>query len=124
MNSLFHDYDGLGLADLVKRKEIHPKELVELSIRAIEELNPKLNAVIYKMYDQALEQAQMKTPTGPFAGVPMLLKDIHQYVQGEPTTAGAKVYQSQRAKVDSLYVQQLRKAGAIFRVSPTYPNLA
>jgi amidase len=52
MNSFpdFHKYDGLGLAELVRTKKISPAELVEESITRIEVHNPRINAVIYKMY--------------------------------------------------------------------------
>ena len=48
----YDKYDGLGLAELVRKKEVKPSQLVEEAIRWIEVLNPHLNAVINKMYDQ------------------------------------------------------------------------
>lgn len=45
----YDKYDGLGLAELVRKKEVKPSELVEEAINRIDKLNPKLNAVIYKM---------------------------------------------------------------------------
>ena len=49
----FDRFDGLGLADLVRKKEVTPSELCEEAIRRIEQVNPKLNAVILPMYDLA-----------------------------------------------------------------------
>ncbi len=46
-------YDGLGLADLVRRKEVKPEELLEAAITRIDAINPKLNAVVTKMYEEA-----------------------------------------------------------------------
>ena len=66
-------YDGLGLAELVRKGEVKPTELVEEAIMRIEKLNPKLNAVIHKMYDQAREKAKAELPDGPFKGVPFLM---------------------------------------------------
>ncbi len=68
--------DATAQAELVRRKEIKPIELVEACIERIETLNPTLNAVITSMYDQAREAAKGKLPDGPFTGVPFLLKDI------------------------------------------------
>ena len=82
----FHKYDGLGLADLVRTKQISAAELIEEAISRIEAHNPKINAVIYKMYDQARKVAQGKLPDGPFKGVPFLLKDMHANVEGVPTS--------------------------------------
>jgi len=124
LNSLLRDYDGLGLADLVRAKEIHPRELVELSIQAIETMNPSFNAVIHKMYEQALKQADTQTLSGPFAGVPMLLKDVNQDLRGEPMTFGSKSYQAYRCKEDSLYAAQLRQSGAIFLGITNVPEFA
>src|SRR3974390_2515967 len=71
----YSNYDGLGLAELVKKKEIEPAELVEAAIERIEQHNPQLNAVVFKAYDEASTMAKSNL-SGAFAGVPMLLKDI------------------------------------------------
>ena len=118
----YKDYDGLGLAELVKRGEIHPKELVEEAIGRIEALNPKLNAVINKMYDQARKAAE-EDLTGTFAGVPILLKDIGQDIEGEPLTYGCRAYQDYRAGRDSEFVRRLRNTGAIFLGQTNVPEL-
>ena len=51
--SEYSNYDGLGLAELVKKKEIKPIELIEAAIERIERLNPQLNAVVFKAFDEA-----------------------------------------------------------------------
>ena len=66
----YDDYDGLGLAHLVRRGEVSPLELLEEAIARIERNNPKLNAVVYKAYDEAKATAKSKLPDGPFKGVP------------------------------------------------------
>src|SRR5947207_15776587 len=77
----YSNYDGLGLAELVKKKKVKPSELVEAAIERIERLNPKLNAVVFKGYDDARARAKTKL-NGAFAGVPMLLKDILGFKKG------------------------------------------
>ncbi|WNS73720.1 amidase family protein [Bacillus sp. DTU_2020_1000418_1_SI_GHA_SEK_038] len=119
----YREYDGLGLAELVKKKELKPIELVEESIRTIESLNPKINAVIHKMYEQARKEGDREY-SGLFAGVPMLLKDITQEIEGEPITSGSKVYEGYRAEKDSLYVSQLRNTGAVFMGRTNIPEFA
>jgi amidase len=116
-------YDGLGLAELIKKKEVQPKELVEESIKIIDSINPKINAVINMLYDKARITANTEL-TGPFAGVPMLLKDISQEIEGEPITAGSKAFLSYRAKTDSEYVRRLRKAGVMFLGQTNVPEFA
>jgi amidase len=68
----YAQYDGLGLAELVKKKEVSPAEICEEAITRIERVNPALNAVITPMYDLAREAVQNNLPDGPFAGVRIL----------------------------------------------------
>ena len=63
--SEYDKHDGLGLAELVRTKEVKPSELVEEAISRIERLNPQLNAVIHKMYDLARRAAEADLPDGP-----------------------------------------------------------
>ncbi len=124
MESLIRKYDGLGLAGLVKNKEVSPRELVELAIKEIERFNPAINAVVHKMYDEALRRAELLPLEGDFAGVPMLLKDMYQEVKGEPMTFGSRLYEANRAAEDSFYVRQLRKAGLLFLGYTNVPEFA
>jgi len=72
----FDQCDAIGLAELVRKKKVSPAELCEEAISRIEQVNPKLNAVITPMYDLARRTIQEPLPEGPFTGVPFLLKDI------------------------------------------------
>jgi amidase len=105
--------DGLGLAGLVRRKEITPRELVETAISRIEKLNPQLNAVIYKMYDLALEAAAGELPNGPFTGVPFILKDLQVDYAGVPTRSGSRFHQDFVPDHDSELVKRYKAAGVI-----------
>ena len=60
----FHKYDGIGLAELVRTKQVTASELVEEAISRIESHNPRINAVVQKMYDQARSAAQGDLPEG------------------------------------------------------------
>ena len=82
-------YDAKGLAELVRTKQITPSELVEDTIRKIEAINPKLNAVIHKPYDRAREQALASVGDGPLAGVPFLVKD-NAMIAGIELTRGSR----------------------------------
>src|SRR5258706_15385324 len=82
----YAQYDGLGLAHLVRRGEVSALDLVEECIARIERHNPKLNAIVYKAYDEARAAAKTKLPEGPFRGVPFLIKDIGMEVAGRPIT--------------------------------------
>ncbi|BBM86535.1 amidase [Candidatus Uabimicrobium amorphum] len=109
----FANYDALGLADLVKRKEVTPLELVEESIRRIEETNPKLNAVIIRMFDHAREMAQKPVSDGVFAGVPFLIKDLVSTYKGFPFTRGCKGLKNYIAPEDSELMKRYKATGVI-----------
>lgn len=121
---LLRSFDGLGLAELVKRKEVTPKELVEEAIQLIEALNPELNAVIHKRYESALKEAESHTLEGPFSGVPILLKDVNQEMKDEPMTFGSKAYQKFRAAEDSMFVRLLKESGVQIVGQTNVPELA
>src|SRR6185436_3612480 len=80
--------DALGLADLVRRREVTPAELLEEAIARAERVNPRVNAIVTPLYDQARRDAAALVPsTGAFHGVPLLLKDLDAAVAGVPLTA-------------------------------------
>src|SRR5450631_1176097 len=96
----YDQYDGLGLAHLVRRREVSPLELVDEAIARIERHNPKLNAVVYKAYDEARATAKGPLPDGPFKGVPFLIKDINLPVAGWPMTNGSRYLRDYRSNED------------------------
>jgi amidase len=107
------DYDGLGLADLVARKEVSPAELVEASIERVERHNPSLNAVVYKGYEDARKAAQGPLPDGPFKGVPFLIKDLGMPVAGWPRSSGSRFAQHMVDQEDGGLTRRYREAGVI-----------
>ena len=106
-------YDGLGLAHLVRRKEVSPLELVEEAIARIERHNPTLNAVVYKAYDEARASAKTKLPDGPFKGVPFLIKDIGMPVKGWPMTDGSRFLRNHVTSEDSELTRRYRASGVV-----------
>jgi amidase len=109
----YSKYDGLGLAELVRKKKVSPGELVEEAIARIETHNPKLNAVVYKLYDRARNAAKGKLPDGPFTGVPFLIKDLHATLEGTPTSHGNKSWKNVPAKVTTEIVKRWEDSGVI-----------
>lgn len=105
-------HDGTGLAELVRRGEVTPLELVETALARIERLNPKVNAVIHRM-DDAARTAARTAPGGPFGGVPFLLKDLLGGVAGEPLQCGSAFLKGFRSPHDSELVRRYRRAGFI-----------
>jgi amidase len=107
------DLDGTALADLVRRGEVKPIELVDAAIDRIERLNPKLNAVVTPMFEQARAAAAGKLPKGPFTGVPFLLKDLGAMYAGVRLTMGSKALQAHVPDHDNELVLRLKRAGLV-----------
>ena len=101
-----------ALAERVRAGELSPRELVEFSLRRIEQLNPRLNAFRTTMPEEALAAADSLQGTqGPLLGVPVAIKD-ELPVAGQSTTFGSRSYGPPHER-DSVAVARLRKAGAI-----------
>lgn len=106
-------YDAIGLAELVRRGEVTAGELCEAAIQCIEQLNPKLNAVVTPMYDIGRGVAERQALEGPFAGVPFLLKDLMYAFAGVPMSSGSKAYKHFVPDYDSEMVKRFKKAGLV-----------
>jgi amidase len=101
-----------ALAKLVRDKEVKPRELVELSLRRIESLDPQLNAFRLTFGEEALAAADaLSDLDAPLAGVPIAIKD-DLAVAGQVVTKGSRSYGSPAAE-DAEAVRRLRAAGAI-----------
>jgi amidase len=109
----YSDYDGLGLAELVAKKQVTPAELVEAAIDRIERHNPTLNAVVFKGYDDARKQAAGPLPDGPFKGVPFLIKDLAMPVAGWPRTSGSKFARNLVDPQDGGLTARYRASGVV-----------
>ena len=109
----YADYDGLGLAHLVRRGEVTPAELLEEAIGRAERHNATLNAIVYKAYDEARKTAAGKLPDGPFKGVPFLIKDIGMEVAGWPMTDGSALLAGYVSAQDSELTRRYRAAGMV-----------
>ena len=111
----YDNYDGLGLAELVREGDVSASELLEEAISRTERVNGELNAVVHKYYDLAREATKAGLPEGPFRGVPFLLKDLHLAMSGTITSNGSAMWRGAVADHDSTLVQRYRQAGlAIF----------
>ena len=105
--------DATAQANLVRRGEVSPQDLVEAAIARIEAVNPGLDAVIRTRFDQAREEAAGELPDGPFRGVPILLKDLGCVVAGEVTASGLGPLRDLAWPVTSYLAEQFRAAGFV-----------
>lgn len=117
------DLDATAQAELVRKKELKPIELVEAAIRRIEAVNPKLNAVIHPLFDFARKTASGPLPDGPFTGVPYLLKDLLASLGGAPIRMGSRSMKDYVATYDSELVARSKKAGLVIVGKTNTPEL-
>lgn len=108
--------DATAQAALVRNKEVTPLELVDAAIAHIEQVNPQLNAVILPLFEKARAQAKSPTlPTGPFQGVPLVLKDLACATAGDPLHNGMRVLKEAQhvAAYDTYLAEKFQAAGFI-----------
>ncbi len=118
--------DGIAQAELVRKGEVTPLELVDAAIARIEKVNPQLNAVITPLFEKARKQADDgDIPDGPFRGVPFLLKDLVCTTEGDPIHFGMRLLRDLGfvAPYDSYLAAKFRQAGFVFLGKTNAPEL-
>ena len=119
------DLDATGQAELLRRGELSPVELLDLVLDAIDRCNPTLNAVIHRLDDKA--RAEAATPgAGPFAGVPMFVKDGVCHTAGDPFHCGMRVLRDHGwiEPDDAALARRFRAAGFVIAGKTNLPELA
>jgi amidase len=115
-------YDALGLAGLVRDKEISAAELLETAIARVEAGNPRLNAITHKLYDRARAAVAAGLPDGPLAGVPFMLKDLGAFEKGIPCSFGSRFFDGFIAPVDATITERYRAAGLVVLARTATPE--
>jgi len=115
--------DATAQAELVRRREVKPIELVDAAIERIERINPAINAVVTPMFEQARTLAMSELPDGPFTGVPFLLKDLIASYAGVRMASGAMILRDFVPDYDSELVTRLKRTGLIILGKTNTPEL-
>ncbi len=110
---------AVDVADAIRHGEISSHELTELMFKRIDSINPRINALVALMREEALARALEADAArkkgkffGPLHGVPVTIKDAFE-VKGVRTTAGNPAFKDHIPTRDSAVVERLRGAGAI-----------
>lgn len=119
----YDQYDGLGLAELIAKKQITPLELLNAVRERVEVVNPKLNPLCHLFFDKAEAQIHENFGAGPFRGVPFVLKDLGIYLKGTITSAGGRVWKDDVADLDSTLVTRYKQAGLVIFGKTNSPEL-
>ncbi|MGG4194710.1 amidase family protein [Paenibacillus jamilae] len=120
--SEYASYDGLGLAELVKRGEVTPQELTALACEAIRLVNPQLNVMAVSMQELAEKESKSALPNGPFTGIPFLVKDSTLHAAGVPLNSGSRLGEGMIYPYDSEMMRRFRQAGLVTLGSTTAPE--
>lgn len=119
----YGEFDGLALADLVRRKEVSPAELLDWAIDNVRAVDPRLNCIAHTHYDEARAQIAAGLLPGPFQGVPFILKDLGIELAGTVTSAGSRAFFGRVAPCDSELVSRYKRAGLVIFAKSTSPEL-
>ena len=110
----YERYDATGLADLVRRRQVTPTELLEAAIERVQARNGAVNAVTMPLYDYARAAIAAGLPDGPFTGVPFLMKDLTAAIAGVPMTRSSQFFaDAPPPTADSEHVARLKRAGLV-----------
>lgn len=112
--------DATGVAEAIAKKEISVAEAVEAAIQRSEKVNPDLNAIVLKLYDDARKYDRLN-PEGAFYGVPTYFKDTDN-IKGYPTQMGTGAFRSKKAKRNSRFVNQFLSTGVSYLGKTTLPE--
>lgn len=107
----YASHDALGLAALVADRAVSPKELADVARRAVEIANPAVNAVVELYHDRIDALDEAKLGTGPFSGVPFLIKDVFGHEAGRKIEFGSRLCRGMVAETDTHVAELFRAAG-------------
>lgn len=105
--------DAVAVAEAVRSGALSAREVAAEAISRIEALDPDLNAVVGRRFDQALAEIDAGLPDGPLRGVPFLIKDLGTQVAGLPATQGSRLFAEDVAVADSELVRRYKRAGLV-----------
>lgn len=120
----FDNYDALKLAELVRRRQVSPVELLESTLARIAAINPQINAIPLLHEKEARRQITDGIDhKAPFAGVPFLLKDLATGLGGTVTTNGSRFFADMRYAQDTEIVSRYKRAGLVILGKTATPEL-
>ena len=115
-------FDATGLVELMQKRQVTSQEIVDLSIKAINAVNPQLNAIVELFCQRSKASYLENLPDGPLKGVPILKKDLAFDEAGHLNEMGSLLAQGMTADVTSMAFQRLRDAGVVSLGRTTTPE--
>jgi len=104
-------YDALGLAELVAKKQVSPKELAATAAAAVDRIDGVLKSVVELYPDRIEELDATSLGSGPFRGVPFLMKDVFGHEQGRRIEFGSRLCEGMTVEVGTYFADMLKASG-------------
>ena len=116
---------------LFRTRQLSPVELMEATIARAEQVEPVVNALCHRFFDEALAEARAAEerhadkgePPRPLEGIPLAIKE-EEPVAGQPLTQGSLIYKDQIAEHNSAFAQRQLDSGAIVHARTTAPEFS
>ncbi|MEQ9317255.1 MAG: amidase, partial [Henriciella sp.] len=118
----FGDYDATGLAELVRKKEVSPDELLDAAIESAHKAQDKVNCFSNIFESHARDQIKSGLGNGPFAGVPFAVKDLGARIKGLPITNGSQAFRDNISDQTATLTQRYMDAGLVIFAQTTSPE--
>ena len=118
----YRSHDALGLAGLIRSKQVSANELLDLALERTAATDPQIASVVYMQVERARRAIAAGLPDGPFTGVPFLIKDLGCDAVDFPTCMGSGLYRDYRSSVDSELFIRLERAGLVTFARTTSPE--
>ncbi len=116
------EFDGMGLAALVRGGEVTADELLDVALERAAATDDAIAAVVHVQHVVARATIAAGLPDGPFAGVPFLVKDLGCEAAAFPTSMGSRLYDGHRYPYDSEIFARMRNSGVVTFGRTTSPE--
>ena len=116
-------HDAVALAERVASREVNAAELLDLAIQQSARTQARTNAICRMMEHEARARIE-RQPSGPFSGVPFLIKDCAQDYAGLPTSFGSRALAKNVASEHAHVVRRYLDAGFVIFGKTNLPELA
>src|SRR5690625_459365 len=116
--------DGVDIVNLIQKKEVTKKEILDLSFEQLDKVNHALNAITNIRRETVYEEIKNNSANGKFDGMPLFLKDISKSLKGELLTSGSRLFTNHIATSTSNFVQKLLSEGCLPMGHTTTPEFA
>lgn len=109
--SEYRQYDAMGLAELIRRKEVSSDEVFQAALNRLDEVNPKLNLLAHDLRERAIKEKFPKHSKALLSGVPFLMQDLLSEWENTPMCSGSVVMRDYISSENSVLTQSYINAG-------------